>query len=248
MDYRGIIKPYNQSKMSKAVKVLLKGLSKTGKTYLMSTFPKPFVIDTDHSLNGMRDLSIPTYSISISDVRAGKINVYETIFDILLQIRDKKPPFSDVETLCIDGLTSLAEMMILEAMLDVRIGKTRRDPALDKATFDEYGVLENRLLCTLMPMVADLGINFCATAGLKLDEEESQGSKAVLPDIKGGTRQRIEYKFDAVIYTTCDRGKYFANCVGTFKIPAGIRRWCGPEKIENPTFEKIFNEKNFISK
>jgi hypothetical protein len=250
IELESAIQFFDATPRGKYKKVLSYGHSKTGKTFLGGTFPKPFVIDTDHSLSGLTDPHIPAIIISHEEVRNGTLKLYDFLYDIIRSLRDKQGPFAtkfpDIETLMIDGVSTLADLLLIETMLDVRIGKTVRNPISEKATFDEYGALGNRLEA-LFTIIDDLPLNLYVTAGIKQDKDEADGILISMPDIVGSFRKQVSYRFDAVLHTFAEKGKYYVHCVPpSYKTPCGVRRWCGPTQIENPTFEKIFNEKNFL--
>jgi hypothetical protein len=243
------IKNFSETPRSNKKKVLAYGETKAGKTYLGGTFPSPFVIDADHSLVGLPNHDIPVLTLSRADVASKKESPYELVYETIRALRDNVEPFktshTGLQTLMIDGVTSLADLFLVEVMLDGRIGKQIRDPIYTKATFDEYGTLVARLE-TVFTVVDDLDLNIYVTAGLKMDKDEASGMILAMPDVVGSFRQSIGHRFDAVLYLANEKGKHIAYCTPPYpKYPCGIRNWIGPDKIENPTFEKIFNPANF---
>ena len=249
--WQELISYYDEKKISTRRKIVSYGPTKVGKSRFGSTIPGDIcIIDTDHSLAGLIDKHVPVLTISRDDVINSRIKVYDTIYAFIRALRDKEEPFKttfpNIKTLMIDGVTSMADLFLDEVMLDQRIGKERRDPLYQKATFDEYGAISSRLE-TIFTIIDDLDINIYVTAGLKMDKDETSGLIVSMPDIVGSFRQKIGHRFDAVLYFHVEKGKYYATCTSnsSYKFPCGIRGWIGPDEIENPTFDRIFDPKNF---
>jgi hypothetical protein len=246
------IKPYNEMPTSNRQKILGVGYSKSGKTRFGGTIESDpstlFIIDTDGSLDGLPPSakSAPTLRISRDEVLNGKCKPYEMVDAVIRGIRDRTPMFAKVRTLMIDGLTTLTDCLMIELMKDVRVGKESRDPLLQKATYDEYGVLSARLM-TIFTKIDDLDVNIYATAGVKNDKDEVSGMMYAFPDILGSFRNEASYRFNAIIYFTEEAGKYIVYTKTHYKFPAGVRNWIGPEKFEGPTYAKMFDPKNFAT-
>jgi hypothetical protein len=78
-----------------------------------------------------------------------------------------------------------------------------------------------------------------------MDSDEVSSVNVALPNIIGSFRSEASHRFGATLYFTEEGGKYFVYTKSHFKFPAGVRNWCGPAKIEDPDFEKVFDKKNF---
>jgi hypothetical protein len=244
MNWISNIKLYSETPQSDRLKVFAYGKTKVGKTYLGSTFPLPFIIDTDGSLSGLKKKDLPFVSITRDQVLSRKVNVYETVNQVIMALRDKKPPFDKmkVETLMIDGLTMLADLMLVELMLSSAVGKESRNPLVKKATFDEYGALGQRL-STLFTKIDDLDVNIYCTAGEKLDKCEATGAIIGSPDIVGSFRNSVGHRFDAVLHMAKENGKYTCFTTSHGRYDAGIRGIDNvPDKIIDPSYEKIFKK------
>jgi hypothetical protein len=245
------IKTYDRSADDGPRKILGVGYSKSGKTRFGGTIEqdptKLFIIDTDGSLDGLPPEARNTRFLHISreDVLAKRIKPYEVVDGIVRGIRDGDALFKDVHTLMIDGLTTLADCLMIELMQDTRVGKVSRDPILDKPTYDEYGVLSQRLM-TIFTKIDDMtGKIVYVTAGVKMDKDETTGQMFAFPDIIGSFRNEASYRFSALLYFAEEGGKYLAYTKTHYKFPAGVRNWIGEAKIESPTYGKIFDPKNF---
>jgi hypothetical protein len=228
-------------------KILSYGSTKTGKTFFIDSLPGPvFVIDTDGSLGGLANPHVLTLSLQREAVLDGA-PVYATIDDVLRKLLHKEGMFADnaIASLAIDGVTSLADLLLIELMNSSTVGGRKRDPLLQKATFDEYGVL-GMLLETIFSKVDALTQHIYVTAGARTDTDQLSGAITGMPDVVGSFRQRIGHRFDAMLYTEADKDKFYAYARPHLRYPAGIRRWIGPERIENPTWAKIFEEQKFF--
>jgi len=245
-----MINIFSKSPQSLATKCLATGLSGTGKTYFGGTFPGVYIIDTDGSLDGLGNKDVPFTSITREDVNSKKVRPFEMTTQIIRSIRDKTNGFEklDVKTLMIDGITTLGMFFLVEIMLDNKIGKESRDPNYSKVERDEYGILEARLsnLFTSIETLTMKGINLYVTAGVKMEVDNVTGHMYGFPDIIGGFRQRIGHRFNSKIYFSEEQGKKTANMISVGKFISSTRHWSGPDKVEFPTYEKIFgNKENF---
>jgi hypothetical protein len=255
---------YDKSKISEKKSILSWGKTKTGKTAFMGTWPGLYIIDTDGSLDGLLPANrhVPFLSMSMDPVTARKWQLrvngqeapfkpFDAIVNILRNIRERKPPFDSykVETLGIDSLTILSKMFLTELLLDQDVGATRgnqdngfRDPTKKKATFDEYGAIAMRLTL-IFDMIKDLDLNIICTAHeyTKMNEDTGTISECS-PGIDGGFRKSIGHRFNGILYHERKDNVCFANMTTKGMYQAGLRNWKGSEKIELPTYEKIFGK------
>jgi hypothetical protein len=228
-------------------KIIAYGQSKTGKSFFIDSLPKPvFVIDTDGSLGGLGDPHVFVLPLLREDAMRGA-KIYEVVDDVVSKLTTKTGIFAQdpPTTLVIDGVTALADLLLIELMNSSTVGGKARDPLLQKATFDEYGVL-GMMLETLFSKVDGLTQNLYVTAGARTDTDQLTGAITGMPDVVGSFRQKIGHRFDAMLYMESDKNSYFAYARTHLRYTAGIRRWIGPKRIENPTFAKIFMEKNYF--
>lgn len=250
----------SKKKISRGLRLLIVGLTKTGKTYFSGTAPSPFIIDTDGSLNGLPEdkenipylsLRVGTavgrnWTLSVNGTNQEDFNPFYLIDELLRELGENNCKIEDykVQTIVFDGLTSLADLFMFECLLDKKIGQSSsvkdasRNPLTQKATFDEYLALEARL-SLLFTKVDDLGLNIIATAGLKMDRDEVSGTIQCFPDILGGFRHDVGHRFDGAVILSNEKLKHFMHIGEYAKFIGGIRRWHGPDKIESPTWDKI---------
>lgn len=238
-------------------KVLAYGDTKGGKTYLGGTFPgmangEAFILDLDGSLNGLPKSC--SKAVTVQAFTRDQINnpnrderapIYDCIMRLLSDLNNK--PKWNPQTLMIDGLTRLSQFLRDECMWSNRIGEKggrSRDPVYQKPTWDEYTTLQARLE-TIFSAINGLDMHIYVTALARRDKDDLTGSIIGMPDCEGSFRKEAGSHFDSVLILGMDAGKHVAYTETTNRMPAGIRGWCGPSKIVEPTFDKIFQEKYF---
>lgn len=240
-------------------KLLAYAMTGGGKSYFMGTMPgmstgEALIIDTDGSLDGLPQSAVKgnplVYSFKKGDViheeRTKRVKIFEEIVRIIQRLVDDPLVYGrEIKTLGIDGVTMLSDFLLSECMLDPKIGDKVRLPNSNKATFDEYGALGHRL-DTIFTMIDALPCHVCVTAGVTMDKDETTGAITGMPDIIGSFRQRCGHRFSAVLYLEDNTGSYIANTCTTRRFQAKVRRgYCGEKVVKNPSFDKIFNPKNF---
>jgi len=249
-------KRYRATKRSNKKKILLIGYSKSGKTRLASTAPNPLFINTDHSMEGIHPDSDP----EVVDIFRTDKNIGETVREAIFAVRDRKEGFENIETLVFDGVTTLSDFLLYEAMLNSEISRKVHDPFLQKPERDEYGIIKN-ILMSLFTLIDELDCHIIATAGIKLDTPDSKTGKkkmdgytsirsTILPDIAGSFRDSIAGRFTGVFFMDERNRKYYAYPYHPENIAVGVRNWMGPPKVENPDFQKLLDgfdpDKKFI--
>jgi hypothetical protein len=251
---------YGTVPQSNRRKDLLFGESKTGKTFLASTYPAPYFIDTDGSLDGVDPAlngHFPVCRISEKDAYGqDRIPIYETVRDLLISlsnnlVRKLGDTEYTIKTLVIDGLTMLSKYFLAECMYDPKVGASerlplsgKRDPLKQKPTWDEYAALGSRLR-NLLVLLEDLPCNVVCTATVYKLSNDNNFCLGRMPGVDGSTRDNLGHFFNGSIYMTREGKNCFANMYGTDKIVSGVRRYQGPDKIRNPRYETIFKEEYF---
>lgn len=223
---------------SRKARVLLFGDAGTGKTRLAGGFPSPFFIDTDKGGKTLESLHIPFIALE----REGKI--FDTCMEIMRALKASQPPFNElgIRTLVFDSLTSLADMLVVEAMRTV--GKIALDPNRVKVDWDTYSVLQARLK-SIIKFSQDLDVNIVATCGTKLEKDDILGSFVGKPNIIGGYRDTVIYDFDDCLYLTVEgmgaSQKYKAYTSRHSYYEAKTRSGLAPV-YEDPSFEKLYGK------
>lgn len=231
------------------MRALVYGPMGSGKTRFSLTWPSPFVIDVDHGLLTGRTQRVPSIPVYPPKDRKDKAKVYQTVMDILVDARDRSGPFatgealSNCETIVLDGYTALADALMKEILL-----ADGRDFTREKPEFDHWNSLAARL-DNITQLSAMIPMNFVATCGNKLDKDEYTGGWVGLPDIIGGFRNDVGFRFDEVYYFEPRRGKasdgvgkddlvYEAH-TAKYRIFDAKSRLGLPSTIVSPTYEKV---------
>jgi len=238
-DWASEIGYYNEAAKDH-VRLLVYGESGAGKTTFAGTFPSPFVLDSDKGGRTLKDKTIPFLPLHRGD------RVFEICSNVLLKLEKKESPFDElkVETLVFDSLTSLADMLMVEAMRYPAPGHSPKDPNRVKPEWDHYSMIQNRMK-HLMKYAQDLGLNVVGTAGIKLERDEVLGSFVGKPNIIGGYRDLIAHDFDEVYYLDCEEQsgekppKYVAHTTKYRYFEAKSRDGI-KDRVEDPTYLKLY--------
>lgn len=230
------------------MRALVYGPMGSGKTRFSLTWPKPFVIDIDHGLLTGRTQRVPSVTLYPPKDRRDRTKVYQTVVDILVDARDKSGPFAsgqplaDRETIVLDGYTALADALMKEILVN-----SGRDFLREKPEYDQWNALAMQL-DSITQLSAMLPFNFVATCGNKLDKDEYTGGWIGLPDIIGGFRNDIGYRFDEVYYfePRRARGNDAANGTLAYEMHTAKHRIFDaksrldlPSTIVNPTYDEV---------
>jgi hypothetical protein len=232
-------------------KVLGCGDTGTGKTHLGGTFPgmrsgKAVIIDVDGSLRGLPSgINPDVYTFYQHEVnnpdRIKRIPLFKILYNL---ISEMIPNPNNYETLMIDGVTTLAQFLINECQWDPTIDK-QHDPTKAKPSWDEYDTLKSRLQ-SLFTLIDALPMHVYVTAMIQKDKDDTTGRITGMPMCLGSFRQEMGRHFDAQVYSERTvKGDIVLNTTTINNIPSKIRKYIGPLQITNPTYDMIFDPKNF---
>jgi len=238
---------YTDEIETKYARALVYGPMGSGKTRFSLTWPKPFVIDIDHGLLTGRKTRTPSVALYPPKDRKDRNKVYQTVMDILIDARDRSGPFApdeplhDRETIVLDGYTSLADALMKEILI-----LDGKDFIQEKPEYHHWNTLSAKLE-SITQVSAMIPFNFVGTCGNKLEKDEYTGGWIGLPDIIGGYRGDIGYRFDEVYYFEPRRGKtsdaaekgslvYEAH-TAKYRIFDAKSRLDLPSLIVNPTYD-----------
>lgn len=224
---------YTDGTKNKFIRCLLIGPSGAGKTRLAGAFPNPFVINCDKGLATLRQKHIPYYTIE------PYTKAHTIVLEIMKACKLGTAPFDSlkVETLVIDSLTSLSDLMELELVKFPR--EASGEANKEVMSLPDFRVHRRRVL-NLVRYAQDLPVNVVFTANLKTDKDEITGSLIQVPSVAGAQLPtEMPALFDEVYYMERD-SKEQEYCLYTksfrwFK--EGKTRYELPEKIKDPSWE-----------
>ena len=219
------------------VHVLAWGDTGSGKTHLIGTAPRPFVIAPEKGLLTLFNQDIP--SIPIED----DMVIYDSIMAILDSAEKKEimkdedgnilVDFNKIDTLCLDSMWKLSEMIKDE------VDETSND------SFKAWGMLGTRMR-KIISRMHSLGYHTITTCGeaVKADKMDDTLMLPVL-NIQGGFRDQAMYLFDINLYMKAEtRGrdtKYKGYTKPQNKRSAKSRVPL-PTMIDDPNFQFIIDE------
>jgi len=212
----------------KKLNILVWGAPGSGKTHFCGTAPKPFLINTDKGELTLNQQDIPYILID------GEMNVYDTIMAILDSARKKKDGFENIETIILDSVWKLSDLLLEEIK--------EESNNTGKANYDNWGNLLTRMSKIIDGFTAS-NYHFLATSGEairadELDEEE----KNVTFNFSGSYRNRLAYSFDFNLYLKAKKKgvttEYLSFSQEENKRSAKSRVEM-PKKVIDPSFTKI---------
>lgn len=225
------------------IRVLVYGETGVGKTHFAGTFPSPFIIDTDRGLSTLADQDIPYIEIKTTDQRP-----YRSVKNIMRAIVDKTDPFdeSPPETLVIDGLSALCDLVLAESMR-YPFGKGGSRLITEaKPEFDDWAALLARMR-DIVSLSRDLPCHVVMTAGVATDKDEARGGIEARPLIQGSFRHKVGHMFDEVYYMdTLHKSSKTVYQLHTrpfsrYSAKSRLATQHGiPDTVEDPSFESMF--------
>ncbi len=217
------------------VKCAVYGESGVGKTRLLATAPKPFVISTEYGLLSLKKDHIPYAEIrTIDDVQ----EVYEWIVD--------SEEAKEFETIGFDGISEISELLL----------QTLKPTVKDKR--NAYGDMADQVGALIRNFRDIKGKNVVFTAKMRKVEDEDLGITYFTPLLPGKVLpQGLPYLVDEVFcmqvheegtYGEDDYQRYsFLQTYSTQRIVCKDRSG-ELDDIEEPDLTKIFNKIKGIGK
>ena len=144
------------------INVLCYAESGVGKTYMCKTAPKPLIISAEGGLLSLADEDLPVFDIN-------NRNDLNDAYDWLSMSKEAKDSY---ETICIDSLSEIAEVLLAEEMLN------HKDPR--KA----YGIMAELMAITIRGY-RDLPFHTYFTAKVKKIVDEASGATSFMPSVPG---------------------------------------------------------------
>ena len=249
--------------------ILAMGISGSGKTNLSSTAPMPLVLDYDHGLvtyttNKMvkgRDYFPVTFDkFKFVEKKVGKDikkvlkpnpNIDKTL-QILAEAADKSGafapggPLEKVETIVIDGYTSMSDYFLYEIMTS-RLGLNYDN---DKPGFEGYGQLQ-RALSNVGELLIACKKHYNIICTVLVKWEKRPGSRSdddmiASPQIDGSFRNLVGKILDEFYYLeakpVANGTTYLAHTQPLNTVPGLKSRSKLPKKVENISFEHVYKE------
>lgn len=235
---------YSDENPSSVVRVLSYGNPGTGKTTFATTFPNPIIVNTDDGAKAVEHRHIPVLNVAADP----KDRTFDLIMKLFKQARMGEDMFASgedsIKTIIIDGYTTLARALKNRIMKE-----NGKDPISDKADYDVWGALSQQLFA-ITEESRKLPVNSVFTCWATIEKDELTGEILGLPNILGGFRYTATGEFDEVYYHEVKSSGESAS----YRIHTRpYRRWDAksrtqlperlPPMVENPTYEKIFGEK-----
>jgi hypothetical protein len=228
------------------IRGLLMGDTGTGKTHFLGTCPKPLILDIDKGgLTLRKNKEAIAYPIFQYDENGRPQKVSTQVKDVLDGIFKGKFG-KDFETIAIDSLTELSEMLLWETMMFPASGGISRDPTTSKAEWDDYRRVKS-ILKEFSRYFKDISRNkhLFVTCGTSIEQNELTGNIIGEPTIVGSYSKIIGYDFDAILVfekkLSAGNLEYKASTkpVGFFQAKS---RGFDPQTYINPNFTQIFKE------
>lgn len=163
------------------IKALVYGKSGMGKTHLISTLDRPFVLSVESGLLTLRKFKIPYMQVK---TRQDLLNIYAWL-------RDDQSAQQNIGTVCLDSISEMAEMMLAEIKLTTKDGR------------QQYGILAEQMSQVIRDF-RDLPYNVYFSAKQEYDKDEFTGMLINRASMPGKSlAQSLPYYFDEVfqIYT-----------------------------------------------
>jgi len=158
------------------VKVLTYGKAGTGKTHLISTAPRPFVLSAESGLLTLRKFSIP-YTI---------LRTRQDVQNAFIWLKNDAGARANIGTVCLDSLTEIADIFLAEIKATCKDGR------------QQYGMLADQMNGVIRDF-RDLNYDVYMSAQQEFDKDEYSGmmiNRAKMPGKQLGAA--LPYFFDEV--------------------------------------------------
>lgn len=177
-----LIQSTHQISAKQGVKIMVYGRSGTGKTKLIATCPKPFILSSEKGLGSLQSLNLPYTEIkSIQDL--------DNVLNWLIARNDGER----VSTVCVDSISDIAETVITNEL------KTKKDPR------QAYGEVYNQVI-ERYRRFRDLQYRHVYfVAQQEMTKDESSGTTYLGPAYPGQKLgQKTPYLFDETFQLMID--------------------------------------------
>ncbi len=214
----------------KRLNILLWGESGTGKTRFMGGAPKPFIIAAEDGVLTLANKEIPYYLLQADE------KIYDTVLAIIDDARKKQNGFENIESICVDSLWKLNEMLMDEILDDAGIEKPDN--------YSYWGILQTRI-SKIMGALLSLDYHIIASVGEKVKEDKLTGGLKPVFNFSGSYADHVAYEFDFNLYLVAksrgSRTEYLAYSKPENKRTAKSRVEL-PREIKDLSFDYIRSE------
>lgn len=184
------------------IALLLVGEPKTGKTTIEMAFPKPFILDVDHNLDGPRRRAGNKkffYDDPALD-KDGKELELKFRWNRAMDLLKEAYASPDIETICIDSLSGLGDYLVEHILWQVRMseGKTIDRPRIQ----DYYSVKDLLGKLAIFLRACSLKKHIIVAAHQKADKDDATNATRYSLNIPGQQAQNWGAYFTDVWATT----------------------------------------------
>lgn len=249
---------YKEASKKKGFNALIYGDFGTGKTYLLSTAPKPVLV---HAFDPGGPMTLRKW------IESGEVLVKEFIpeegeeqdayirWEKEFQQLRKEGFFENIGTYCVDSLTTMSESLMEAIMVRGETKKGKRKPYHeDLQTFtpqlQDYQV-QQYTLRDVLNLCCGLPCNFICTGHIDRSKDEVSGEIIATPMITGKFAQKIPMLFDEVYITKTKetRGglqyKLLTQSTGIYRARSRLAASYDISKHEEPNIKQILKKCNY---
>jgi len=217
-------------------RILLAGGSGSGKTWVATSFPDVFVIDSDKGLSGASHVGrkFSYHTINAYD------KAYNEAMEILKAFKAEAEWTKPFKYVVFDSLTSLSDLMELELVKFPRVGKSA-DAGEEVMSLPDFRVHRRRII-NLMRFAQDLPISTIYTVNTNLEKDELTGQIIESPSVAGRqVPKEMTQLMDEVYYLEYDdqRKEYVAWTKPHRWFRQGKTRFGLPERVANPVYATL---------
>lgn len=220
----------------KKLNILTWGRPGSGKTWFMGTAPKPFIIAAEDGVLTLHEKEIDYVLLDPEE------KVYDTVMIYIDDARKKLGVFEDIETICVDSLWKLNQMLLDEII---------EEAGREKAERDDWGMLLTRISKIMSNLLA-MDYHCITSVGEQIKEDAMNTDKKnplMLPEfnMSGSYKSQVAYEFDFNLYFEQKprgaRVDYMAYPLPHDKRNAKSRVKL-PNEMKDITFDFILNKVN----
>jgi hypothetical protein len=246
IEFEALTKAYTESAKTQTLNALVVGQSGTGKTRLLSTCPKPVLLDNfDPGGPKSVDKHIRSGEILVDDFSVdANTNAAEAYrkWDEAFQRKCRDGWFNNIATYAIDSSTTW-----IRAMLAYAVSKNPKAQASGLPSIQDYGVCGKTML-DILGIILNLPCHFLLTGHLVEDIEESTGELiiriAAFKMLRTGVPPMFDEIYVSKVKITSKEPKYYLQTVNDGRFVAKSR-WNSEGKL---AMEEVPDIKGILEK